>query len=123
MSDLSTRIDEASGKCSRVSDLFSPTLVSLRSKLRECSGAALKSDEYISGALDISWRKASYEVIHIAKRLRKGQNWGVSETAFIRSHLLQSFGFYQYLVLSLRSGLDFHHQIEYGYLSEGMYIQ
>ena len=68
LSDLSNRIDESTGKCSKVEELFSPVLVSLRSKLRDCSGAAIKSDEYISGALDISWRKASYEVLHVAKR-------------------------------------------------------
>ena len=68
LSELSHRIDEVTGKCSKVEDLFSPALVSLRLKLRECSGASIKFDEYISGALDISWRKASYEVLHVAKR-------------------------------------------------------
>ena len=122
MSELTHRIDEATGKCSKVEDLFSPALVSLRLKLRECSGASIKSDEYISGALDISWRKASYEVLHVAKRLRKSQNWQNSEIAYFKSHLIQSFGFYQYLVLSLQTGLDFDHETAYGYVFEGTYI-
>ena len=92
----------------------------MRMKLRECSGAAIKSDEYISGALDISWRKASYEVLHVSKSLRKSQNWSNSEIAYVKSHLKQSFGFYQHLVLSLQSGLDFDHEITYGYVTEGI---
>ena len=52
------------------------------------------------------------------KRLRRSQNWSLSETAYIRSHLQQSFGFYQYLILSLKTGLDFDHELVYGYLSE-----
>jgi len=123
LSELTHRIDEATGKCSKVEDLFSPALVSLRLKLRECSGASIKSDEYISGALDISWRKASYEVLHVAKRLRKSQNWQNSEIAYVKSHLIQSFGFYQYLVLSLQAGLDFDHETAYGYVLEGQSSQ
>ena len=123
MSELTHRIDEATGKCSKVEDLFSPALVSLRLKLRECSGASIKSDEYISGALDISWRKASYEVLHVAKRLRKSQNWQNSEIAYVKSHIIQSFGFYQYLVLSLQAGLDFDHETAYGYVLEGQSSQ
>ena len=83
MSELTHRIDEATGKCSKVEDLFSPALVSLRLKLRECSGASIKSDEYISGALDISWRKASYEVLHVAKRLRKSQSYTYDHGCFM----------------------------------------
>ena len=117
---MSNRIDDASGKCSRVEDLFSPNLLSLRSKLRECAGNTIKSEEqYLSGALDIAWRKGSYEVVHLCRKLRRKQDWTSNEAAFVKSHLLQCFGFYQFLLLSLRAGLDFDHQVSYGLISNG----
>lgn len=119
LSELSARIDETSGKCHQIEDLFSPQLTTLRQKIRENSASAiLQSSEYISGPLDISWRKASYEVLGLAKKIKKYSAWTPMEIALIRSHLVQSLGFYQNLLLKLETGLDFQHENSYGFLSQ-----
>lgn len=118
LSDLSARIDEASGKCRQIEDLFSPYVSALRLKIREnAASAIIQSSEYISGPLDISWRKGSYEVLGLAKKLKK-YSWNSTEVTLIRGHLIQSVGFYQNLMLKLESGLDFQHENSYGFLHE-----
>ena len=121
MNEYSKRIDEASNKCHKVEDLFVPALVGLRSKVQDVLKTNLEDNQYLSGALDITWRKSSYEVIHLAKSLRKNNPaWTAVQAALIKSHLTQSFGFFQNILNLLDyPNLDFnHHQNEYGYLAQ-----
>ena len=98
-------------------DVFLPTLVGLRSKLQDILKSNLEDNQYLSGALDITWRKGSYEVIHLCKNLRKNPTWTQTQASLIKSHLTQSFGYFQNILNLLDSNLDFQHQNEYGFLS------
>ena len=116
LNEYSNRIDETSNKCHKVEDLFLPTLVGLRTKLQDILKTNLEDNQYLSGALDITWRKGSYEVIHLAKNLRKNPTWTQTQASLIKSHLTQSFGYFQNILNLLDSNLDFQHQNEYGFL-------
>ena len=118
LNDYAKRIDEISSKVHKLEDLFAPALVGLRSKLQDVLKNNLDDSPYLSGALDFAWRKGSYEVFHLAKKAKKGQNWSQLETAYVKSHLIQSFGYFQNILFVLGSGPDFEHQSDFGFLSE-----
>ena len=118
LNDYARRIDESSNKVHKVEDLFAPALVGLRSKLQDVLKTNLDDNPYLSGALDFAWRKGSYEVLHLAKKLKKGPNWSQLEATYVKSHLIQSFGYFQNIVFLLGSGPDFEHQNDFGFLSE-----
>lgn len=121
LNEYSTRVDELSGKCRNVEELFSPALVGYRGKIRDYVVMSIKSSSQgLLGILDLSWRKGSYEVLQIARRLKKDQDWSEIESAFIQSHLDSCCGFYHQLLMSFQSSLDFANlRAPYGFLGEG----
>ena len=93
-------------------------MVGLRSKLQDTLKNNLEDNPYLSGALDITWRKSSYEVLHIAKKLRKSSTWTQLEASFVKTHLIQSFGYFQNILSLLKTNPDFSHQNDFGFLAE-----
>nr|XP_031848437.1 protein SMG5 isoform X2 [Nomia melanderi] len=71
----------------------------IRLKTKDPVGYARKTEELL-------WRKAFYDIVNAAKKLRKGSVWNETEKAVLSVHLAVGVGFYHHLILKL--------QLEYG---------
>ncbi|XP_011704347.1 PREDICTED: uncharacterized protein LOC105459788, partial [Wasmannia auropunctata] len=55
---------------------------------------------------ELLWRKAFYDVVYTAKKLRKGNTWNDMEKMLLSAHLLVTVGYYHHLIIRLQMEYD-----------------
>ena len=104
LDDTSKRLDDYTGRCNTVFELFSSAgaPIILRSRLRELVWRALRVQDSAPGiknkALDLGWRKIYYEPIHVARQLKKRGSWNNADAAYVESHLTNGIGHYHGII-------------------------
>ncbi|XP_078047866.1 smg5 nonsense mediated mRNA decay factor [Augochlora pura] len=108
ITDIAKRLDEQKNRALTITDLFTPSGETLRVKLKDyCLRLETKDPVgYARKTEELLWRKAFYDVVYAAKKLRKGNVWNETEKAVLSAHLAVGVGFYHHLILKL--------QLEYG---------
>ena len=107
LDDTSKRLDDYTGRCNNVFELFSSAgaPMILRSRLRDLVWRALKTPdsalEIGNKALELGWRKIYYEPIHVARRLKKRGPWSKEDASYIESHLVNGIGHYHAVITFL----------------------
>jgi len=96
------RIEEKHQAATRVEDVFSMDLVTLRTRLKEFTQKLVLTDPLKSGskAMEVYWRKAFHEPVSLARQLR-GTSWAKAEAGLVESHLMAGFGHYHHVMLFL----------------------
>ncbi|XP_071450333.1 nonsense-mediated mRNA decay factor SMG5 [Hetaerina americana] len=122
-------LDDQQGKAKTCADLFLPHMETHRARLREYCERLIFSDPvgYGRKGEELLWRKAYYEALTSAKRLRKGNAWSVEDIAYLQKHLSAGVGNYHHLIfrmqieykLDLRGIIDFPLVVDVGGLSKG----
>ncbi|XP_053976178.1 nonsense-mediated mRNA decay factor SMG5 [Hylaeus volcanicus] len=108
ITDIAKRLDEQKSRAITITDLFTPSGETLRVKLKDyCIRLIIKDPiGYARKTEELLWRKAFYDNVYAAKKLRKGNTWTETEKAVLSVHLAVGVGFYHHLILKL--------QLEYG---------
>ncbi|XP_076646842.1 smg5 nonsense mediated mRNA decay factor isoform X1 [Halictus rubicundus] len=108
ITDIAKRLDEQKNRALTITDLFTPSGETLRVKLKDyCIRLETKDPVgYARKTEELLWRKAFYDIVYAAKKLRKGNVWNETEKAVLSVHLAVGVGFYHHLILKL--------QLEYG---------
>ena len=107
LDDTSKRLDDYTGRCNNIFELFSSAgaPLILRSRLRDLVWRALKSsssaNEIANKALELGWRKIYYEPIHVARRLKKRGTWSPEDAAYVVSHIINGIGHYHSVITFL----------------------
>ena len=107
LDDTSKRLDDYTGRCNNIFELFSSAgaPLILRSRLRDLVWRALKSsssaNEIANKALELGWRKIYYEPIHVARRLKKRGTWSPEDAAYVESHIINGIGHYHSVITYL----------------------
>ncbi|XP_032668452.1 protein SMG5 isoform X2 [Odontomachus brunneus] len=108
VTEIAKRLDEQKNRALTICDIFIPSVEVLRMKLKDyCERLILKDP--VGNARkteELLWRKAFYDVVYAAKKLRKGNQWNESEKALLSVHLAVGLGYYHHLILSLQSEYD-----------------
>ena len=104
LDDTSKRLDDYTGRCNNVFELFSTSgaPLILRSRLGDLVWKALRLQEsgydIANKALELGWRKMYYEPIHVARRLKKRSPWSNVDAGYIESHLTNGIGHYHSII-------------------------
>ncbi|KZC13990.1 Protein SMG5 [Dufourea novaeangliae] len=108
ITDVAKRLDEQKSRALTITDLFTPSGEALRVKLKDYCIRLITKDpvEYARKTEELLWRKAFYDIVYAAKKLRKSTAWNETEKAVLSVHLAVGVGFYHHLILKL--------QLEYG---------
>lgn len=113
ISDTARRIDERSAGCKQVADLFATTLEVYRQKLRDnCEKLILLEPlAYGRKGLELLWRKAYYETVAAAKRLRRDDQ----HDQHVLAHLACGVGHFHQLIarIQLETGLRLESDVDY----------
>ncbi|XP_014484052.1 PREDICTED: protein SMG5 [Dinoponera quadriceps] len=108
VTEIAKRLEEQKNRALTVCDIFIPSVEVLRVKLKDyCERLILKDP--VGNARkteELLWRKAFYDVVYAAKKLRKGNQWNESEKALLSVHLAVGVGYYHHLILRLQSEYD-----------------
>ncbi|EFN89814.1 protein SMG5 isoform X2 [Harpegnathos saltator] len=108
VTEIVKRLDEQKNRALTVCDIFIPSVEVLRVKLKDyCERLILKDP--VGNARkteELLWRKAFYDVVYAAKKLRKTNQWNESEKALLSVHLAVGVGYYHHLILRLQSEYD-----------------
>lgn len=90
-------------------DLFTPPLQILRSKFKDYCERLIFSDpaQYGRKGEELLWRKAFYEVVATAKRL-KNQQYTMAEKCSIQGHISSGIGFYHHYLSRLQTEFKFN---------------
>jgi len=96
------RIEEKHQAATRVEDVFTMELVTLRARLKDFTQKLVITDPIKSGtkAMEIYWRKAYHEPVSLARQLR-GTSWTKTEIGLVESHLMAGFGHYHHVMIFL----------------------
>jgi len=101
------RIEENHQAATRVEDVFTVDLVTLRARLKEFIQKLVLTDPLKSGtkAVEVYWRKALNEPVILARQLR-GTSWAMCEAGSVESHLMAGFGHYHHVMLNMAEQLE-----------------
>ncbi|XP_043259618.1 protein SMG5 [Colletes gigas] len=122
ITDIAKRLDEQKSHALTVTDLFTPSGETLRAKLKDYCVRLIIKDPigYARKTEELLWRKAFYDTVYAAKKLRKSRNnvWTETEKAVLSVHLAVGVGFYHHLILKLQSeyGLDLVGAIDFAFM-------
>ena len=96
------RIEEKHQGATRVEDVFTMELVTLRARLKDFTKKLVITDPIKSGtkAMEIYWRKAFHEPVSLARQLR-GTSTTNSEIGLVESHLMTGFEHYHHEIVFL----------------------
>ncbi|XP_072747458.1 nonsense-mediated mRNA decay factor SMG5 [Anoplolepis gracilipes] len=108
VTEIVKKLDEQKNRALTVSDIFVPSGEVLRVKLKDyCERLILKDPVgNVHKIEELLWRKAFYDVVYVAKKLRKGNIWNDSEKALLSVHLAVGVGYYHHLILRLQVEYD-----------------
>lgn len=108
VTEIVKKLDEQRNRALTVSDIFVPSIEVLRVRLKDyCERLLLKDPVGNVHKIDETlWRKAFYDVVYTAKKLRKGNIWNDSEKALLSVHLAVGVGYYHHLILRLQIEYD-----------------
>ncbi|XP_076638828.1 smg5 nonsense mediated mRNA decay factor [Colletes latitarsis] len=122
ITDIAKRLDEQKSRALTVTDLFTPSGETLRAKLKDYCVRLIIKDPigYARKTEELLWRKAFYDTVYAAKKLRKSRSnvWTETEKAVLSVHLAVGVGFYHHLILKLQSeyGLDLVGAIDFAFM-------
>ncbi|XP_076665311.1 smg5 nonsense mediated mRNA decay factor [Andrena cerasifolii] len=120
ITDLAKRLDEHKSHALTVTDLFTPSGETLRVKIKDYCIRLITKDPvgYARKTEELLWRKAFYDIVYAAKKLRKGNTWTETEKAMLSVHLAVGVGFYHHLILKLQLeyGLDLVGAIDFAFM-------
>lgn len=73
ITDLAKRLDEHKSRALTVTDLFTPSGETLRVKVKDYCARLITKDPvgYARKTEELLWRKAFYDIVYAAKKLRK----------------------------------------------------
>ncbi|CAL1689413.1 unnamed protein product [Lasius platythorax] len=108
VTEIVKKLDEQKNRALTVSDIFVPSGEVLRVRLKDyCERLILKDPiGNVHKIEELLWRKAFYDVVYTAKKLRKGNIWNDSEKALLSVHLAVGVGYYHHLILRLQIEYD-----------------
>eukprot|EP00090_Calanus_glacialis_P017086 TRINITY_DN26699_c0_g1_i1.p1 TRINITY_DN26699_c0_g1~~TRINITY_DN26699_c0_g1_i1.p1 ORF type:complete len:831 (-),score=407.19 TRINITY_DN26699_c0_g1_i1:535-3027(-) len=116
------RIEEKHQAATRVEDVFTMDLVTLRARLKEFTQKLVLTDPLNSGtkAMEVYWRKAFHEPVSLARQLR-GSSWARSEAGLVESHLMAGFGHYHHVMLNLAEQFGWENKFVLDFSSSSPY--
>lgn len=108
VTEIVKKLDEQKNRSLIVSDIFVPSVEVLRVRLKDyCERLILKDPVgNVHKIEELLWRKAFYDVVYTAKKLRKGSIWNDAEKALLSVHLAVGVGYYHHLILRLQIEYD-----------------
>lgn len=108
VTEIVKKLDEQKNRALKVSDIFVPSGEVLRVRLQDyCERLILKDPVgNVHKIEELLWRKAFYDVVYTAKKLRKSNFWNDSEKALLSVHLAVGIGYYHHLILRLQIEYD-----------------
>lgn len=109
-------MDDAHSCAQNVGDLFTPSLQIQRSKFQEYCERLIFSEPTLFGrkAEELLWRKAYYDVICAAKKLKK-KDYTPEDLCNIQTHINAGVGHYHHFVsrLQYQFGLDLKNSVDF----------
>ncbi|XP_012525443.1 protein SMG5 [Monomorium pharaonis] len=104
VTEIIKKLDEQKNRAITVSDIFVPSGEIQRMKLKEyCERLILKDPVgNVHKIEELLWRKAFYDVVYTAKRIRKGNTWNEKEKMLLSAHLMVGVGCYHHLIMRLQ---------------------
>ncbi|XP_014218469.1 protein SMG5 [Copidosoma floridanum] len=127
ITEIAKKLEEQKSRALTVIDVFTPSGEALRSKLRDYCERLIIDDpvNHVQKTEELLWRRGFYDIVSIAKKLRKENVWNETEKAFLSAHLSVGVGFYHHLILRLQ--LEFELEltsiIDFAYPSKKGLIQ
>ncbi|KAG8035836.1 hypothetical protein G9C98_001492 [Cotesia typhae] len=119
VTDVAKRLDEQKASALTIKDIFTPSSEILRGKLKDYCERLIFNDPigHARKIEELLWRRAFYDVVSTAKKLRKGNVWNDVEKALLSTHLSVGVGFYHHLILKLQleCGLDLAGIVDFAY--------
>ncbi|CAD6234281.1 GSCOCG00007717001-RA-CDS [Cotesia congregata] len=119
VTDVAKRLDEQKASALTIKDIFTPSGEILRGKLKDYCERLIFNDPigHARKIEELLWRRAFYDVVSTAKKLRKGNVWNDVEKALLSTHLSVGVGFYHHLILKLQleCGLDLAGIVDFAY--------
>lgn len=116
ITDNARRLDDARGCASAVSELFTPSLLAQRSRLRENCEKLIFLDPALYGRKgeEMLWRKVYYDVVSTAKRLKK-KDYTAEDVAHLQCHINAGLGYYHHFIarLELEFELDLQGVVDF----------
>lgn len=111
ISDNARRLDDARGCASTVSELFTPSLLAQRSRLRENCEKLIFLDPALYGRKgeEMLWRKVYYDVVSTAKRLKK-KDYTSEDVAHLQCHINAGLGYFHHFISRLELEFDLNLQ-------------
>ncbi|XP_050314461.1 nonsense-mediated mRNA decay factor SMG5 isoform X2 [Anthonomus grandis grandis] len=109
--EQSKQLDDARSCVFNVCDLFAPALRSQRRKFCDYCDRLIFSDPLLYGRKgeELLWRKGFYDVISMAKRLKK-KEFTQEEVSSIQAHIYSGIGFYHHMLTKLSIQFNIHLQ-------------
>lgn len=111
ITDNARRLDDARGCASTVSELFTPSVLAQRSRLRENCEKLIFLDPALYGRKgeEMLWRKVYYDVVSTAKRLKK-KDYTNEDVAHLQCHINAGIGYYHHFISRLELEFDLNLQ-------------
>ncbi|XP_012230829.2 nonsense-mediated mRNA decay factor SMG5 [Linepithema humile] len=108
VTEIVKKLDEQKNRALTVSDIFVPSVKVLRMRLKDYCQRLILKDPVGNGYKieELLWRKAFYDVVYAAKKLRKANIWNDEEKALLAVHLEVGVGYYHHLILKLQFEYD-----------------
>lgn len=102
ISDNARKLDECRGCASSVSDLFTPSILAQRSKLRENCEKLIFLDPILYGRKgeEMLWRKVYYDIVSTSKRLKK-KDYTNEDISHLQCHINAGIGYYHHFISRL----------------------
>ncbi|KYM97949.1 Protein SMG5 [Cyphomyrmex costatus] len=108
VTEIVKKLDEQKNRALTVSDIFVPSGKIQRMKLKDYCERLLLKDPIgnVHKIEELLWRKAFYDVVYTAKKLRKGNTWNDIEKTLLSVHLVVGVGYYHHLIMRLQTEYD-----------------
>ncbi|KAL0134776.1 hypothetical protein PUN28_001508 [Cardiocondyla obscurior] len=108
VTEIVKKLDEQKNRALTVSDIFVSSGKIQRMKLKDyCERLILKDPVGNVHKIEaLLWRKAFYDVVYTAKKLRKGNTWNDMEKMLLSVHLAGGVGYYHHLIMRLQVEYD-----------------
>ncbi|XP_034938965.1 protein SMG5 [Chelonus insularis] len=104
VTDIAKKLDDHRAAAVTIQDLFTASEEILRTKLKDYCERLIFHDPvgHAKKIEELLWRRAFYDVVSTAKKLRQGNVWNEVEKALLSTHLSVGVGFYHHLILKLQ---------------------
>ncbi|KAG5310243.1 SMG5 protein, partial [Acromyrmex insinuator] len=108
VTEIVKKLDEQKNRALTVSDIFFSSGKIQRMKLKDyCERLILKDPiGNVHKIEELLWRKAFYDVVYTAKKLRKDNTWNDVEKTLLSIHLAVGVGYYHHLIMRLQTEYD-----------------